>query len=889
MAEHPDSGSPPYIGGQWIVDDNPRTCTVPLAEGFRVGQNWWIPISVESAEGSADRRCSGSPDMPPVSGAELVGGASRGCSSRTAQRSARYWPVRTTDRADRAGALGPVHSGRHRVRVAPVTVVRVASRSSTRPSATSTATSSSCSRPTTWPNRPAATSSPSPSSSITGYPPEDLVLKPGFVADNRGRPRALRRRTPARCAAVVGFVDADRDLLQRRRRLRRRARSLGTYRKRLLPNYAVFDEAALLHARQRDRRPRAVRDRRRQGRHLDLRGHLEPVRPARRPGRGRRRTGVNINGSPYHCGQGRLPRADARRRGGRRRTRALVYVNQVGGQDELVFDGGSFVFDAEGELLARRRQFDEELLVVDVPIAAIYRQRLLDPRGRESHRRAARSSSVTPEPVDQADGRLADPVAEPLDSDRRAVPGARARHARLLPQERLHRRRDRTVRAASTRRSSPCSPSTRSGPITCTACRCRRATRRDHSQVRRRDAGRQPRHRLPHDLDRAGVRGLPRHARPELRRTPAGADRGEHAEPVPRRRLLMALSNEFGWMVLTTGNKSEMAVGYFTIYGDSVGGYAVIKDVLKTQVYELCRYVNARAGVELIPEDVITKPPSAELRPDQRDDQSLPPYDGARPDPRAVRGGRSHGRRDRRARLRRGRRAAHHPARRHRRVQAAPVPTRGAGHHARRSVAIAACRSPTATGADDALVGATPTHGARAAGGRRGARPGRLGDCRRRRVGHRVRRDVRLAGRLRRARRPAVLRREHGDRRHLRRDADDGDRRPIDRRHGDRRVRSGDARRRRDRRGRRHRGVGGPARRLPHQPHAGDRARRRAGRGHRVARVAGWVPRRRAVGRAVQRLASAAQGRPSRRGGHLGHVGRAVGRPGRRRGPAATA
>ena len=89
----------------------------------------------------------------------------------------------------------------------------------------------------------------------------------------------------------------------------------------------------------------------------------------------------------------------------------------------------------------------------------------------------------------------------------------------------------------------------------------------------------------------------------------------------------MALSNEFGWMVLTTGNKSEMAVGYFTIYGDSVGGYAVIKDVLKTELYRLCRYVNERAGRELIPEAVITKPPSAELRPDQRDDQSLPPYE----------------------------------------------------------------------------------------------------------------------------------------------------------------------------------------------------------------------------------------------------------------------
>jgi NAD+ synthase (glutamine-hydrolysing) len=110
----------------------------------------------------------------------------------------------------------------------------------------------------------------------------------------------------------------------------------------------------------------------------------------------------------------------------------------------------------------------------------------------------------------------------------------------------------------------------------------------------------------------------------------AGREPGLTAENLQSRcrgQVLMALSNEFGWMVLATGNKSEMAVGYFTIYGDSVGGYAVIKDVLKTRVYDLCHHVNRTAGREVVPEGVITKPPSAELRPDQRDDQSLPPYD----------------------------------------------------------------------------------------------------------------------------------------------------------------------------------------------------------------------------------------------------------------------
>jgi NAD+ synthase (glutamine-hydrolysing) len=101
----------------------------------------------------------------------------------------------------------------------------------------------------------------------------------------------------------------------------------------------------------------------------------------------------------------------------------------------------------------------------------------------------------------------------------------------------------------------------------------------------------------------------------------------ENLQSRVRGATLMALSNKFGWMVLTTGNKSEMAVGYFTLYGDSVGGYAVIKDVLKTRVYELCRWYNQRAGREIINESIITKPPSAELRPDQRDDQSLPPYE----------------------------------------------------------------------------------------------------------------------------------------------------------------------------------------------------------------------------------------------------------------------
>ena len=335
---------------------------------------------------------------------------------------------------------------------------------------------------------------------------------------------------------------------------------------------------------------------------------------------------ININGSPYHRGKA----ADRERMLATRAAdahSALVYVNQVGGQDELVFDGCSLVFDAEGNLLARGPQFVEELFVVDVPIAAVYRQRLLDPRGREPQVALPRVVVSAEPALDRRDGRSSTrspprshPIAELYEA---LVLGT----ARLLREERLHRRRDRAVgrhRLDARRRASP---PTRSAPTTCTACRCRRGTRQrplegptppswpqtSASTTARSRSSRRSRAYL--DM-----------LAPTFDGRPPGSPQ-ENLQSRCRGQVLMALSNEFGWMVLTTGNKSEMAVGYFTLYGDSVGGYAVIKDVLKTRVYDLCRYVNERAGREVVTESVITKPPSAELRPDQRDDQSLPPYE----------------------------------------------------------------------------------------------------------------------------------------------------------------------------------------------------------------------------------------------------------------------
>lgn len=458
-----------------------------------------------------------------------------------------------------------------------------------------------------------------PELSITGYPPEDLVLKPGFVADNE-RILAELAATTGDCAAVVGYVEEDRDLFNAAA-ICVGGEIVGTYRKRLLPNYAVFDEARYFTP----------------GNETDPLELYEiagikmgvsicediwsPDGPLAVQADGGAELALNINASPYHRGK-----AAARERMLATRAAdahsALVYVNQVGGQDELVFDGCSLAFDAEGNLLARGPQFVEELLIVDVPVPPVYRQRILDPRGRISQRSlplvaiSDRSRAVEPSPPTVAPH--LDPVAELYEA---LVLGTRdycAKNGFTDVVVGLSGGIDSTLVAVIA------ADALGAEHVHGVSMPSRYSS--DHSKS---DA-----QRLAENLglDYRTISIEPAFAAYLEMLAPSfeGREPGltqENLQSRCRGQLLMALSNEFGWMVLTTGNKSEMAVGYFTIYGDSVGGYAVIKDVLKTEAYELCRYVNERSGREIIPEGVITKPPSAELRPDQRDDQSLPPYE----------------------------------------------------------------------------------------------------------------------------------------------------------------------------------------------------------------------------------------------------------------------
>jgi NAD+ synthase (glutamine-hydrolysing) len=457
-----------------------------------------------------------------------------------------------------------------------------------------------------------------PELAVTGYPPEDLLLKPGFVADNLASLEKVAART-GRCAAIVGFVDRRHDL-HNSAAVCAHGRVQGVYHKRLLPNYAVFDEQRYFAPGQGDPVLFVIG-----GVRVGVsicEDIWSPNGPAAAQAAGGAELVVNLNASPYYAGRlGERERmlgtraADA--------SCALVYVNQVGGQDELVFDGASLVLDASGAVLARAAQFVEDVMVVDLDVRPAFRKRLLDPRGRVSSSPLAQVT-VTTEPADY-DGRVDPTCAEPLPREREIY------EALVLGT------RDYAGKNGFTDVVLGLSGGVDSSLVAAIAVDALGPDRvhgvampsRYSSEGSRTDAARLA-EVLAIDLRTIPIEPAHRAFLEMLAPSFAGLEEGLAEENVQARArgvTLMALSNKFGWLVLTTGNKSEMATGFSTLYGDSAGGFAVIKDVPKLMVYALCRDLNARAGREIIPEAVLVKPPSAELRPDQRDDQSLPPYD----------------------------------------------------------------------------------------------------------------------------------------------------------------------------------------------------------------------------------------------------------------------
>ena len=468
-----------------------------------------------------------------------------------------------------------------------------------------------------------------PELAVCGYPPEDLLLKPGFIAANREAVEALAPATHG-ITAVVGFADRRFDLFNAAAVLHD-GRWLATYHKQRLPNYGVFDELRYFKPGVGELLVCA------RGAWIGISVCEDiwlPGGPVGRLARAGADVIVNINASPYHRGK----QLDRHRMLATRASDyavAIAYVNLVGGQDELVFDGSSVVFGPEGELLATAPSFEEHLLVCDIELEQVFRARLHDPRRRHTLR--DEPASVTrvfagdPATHGHADAPSRElELAEPSRSAPATDDLAEVYAALVLGT------RDYVEKNGFSRVVLGLSGGIDSALVAVIAADALGRDRvtgvklpsRYSSEGSLRDAE-ELGTMLGIDLLEIGIEPVFEAAldvlRPLLHDMPADVTE-ENLQSRARGMLLMALSNKFGWMLLTTGNKSEVATGYATLYGDMAGGFAVLKDVPKTLVYELSRWRNAQPGGAVIPVSTIEKPPSAELRPDQTDQDALPPY-----------------------------------------------------------------------------------------------------------------------------------------------------------------------------------------------------------------------------------------------------------------------
>jgi NAD+ synthase (glutamine-hydrolysing) len=457
---------------------------------------------------------------------------------------------------------------------------------------------------------------------ITGYPPEDLLLKEHFLADARAAVERIAAEAQG-IVALVGFPERADDAYNAAAVLAD-GRVRAVYRKVNLPNYGVFDELRYFQ-----RGPG--------GATIDVDGVKVglticediwvPGAPMTAEALAGARLVLNISASPYQAGKGRQREQMIAQRA-RDNLAAVAFCALVGGQDELVFDGHSFVVDHDGDVIARAAQFAEELLVADVDVEAAGAARLRDTRARPAAREVATEvADLGSFATDGRSNRAAPggPVAELLDPDaevyaalvlgtRDYVTKSGFQHVVLG----LSGGIDSTLVAliavdalGSERVTCVTMPSPYSSQGT-----------RDDAYVLAENLGVQL---LELPIGEAMTGYADRLADVFAGREPDITE--ENLQARIRGNLLMALSNKFGWLVLTTGNKSEMSVGYSTLYGDSAGGFAVIKDCPKTLVYRLVAERSHRDPRSPVPESIVTRAPSAELRPDQRDEDSLPPYD----------------------------------------------------------------------------------------------------------------------------------------------------------------------------------------------------------------------------------------------------------------------
>jgi len=461
-----------------------------------------------------------------------------------------------------------------------------------------------------------------PELATTGYPPEDLLLRPGFVR----AARASLDQIAAAATGLVAFVGTpwfDRDLANACA-VCADGRVRAVYRKQFLPNYGVFDEhryfaegrdLVVLQLGDTNVGPTICED------------IWQPGPPATDLALAGAQLIVNLSASPFHVGKAE-EREEMLVTRARDTSAYLAFCNMVGGQDELVFDGHSVVLDPSGEVVARAPGFQEHLLVVDIEPADAIGRRLRDVRRRELDRSRETAPEVTTvelEPLSTHDDSVSAEVV-PFEPELEQMRLALTLGLRDYVEKNGFTE---VVVGVSGGIDSAVTAALCAGALGSDSVHCVSMPSRFSSEETRGDA-RQVAESLGCDFRELPIEPAVEAFHDTLRGEIHGGIAGLAAENLQARIrgvLLMGLSNTYGWLVVSTGNKSELAVGYSTLYGDMVGGFALLKDVFKTDVFRLAEHLNERAGRELIPRTTIERAPSAELRDDQRDADSIPAYE----------------------------------------------------------------------------------------------------------------------------------------------------------------------------------------------------------------------------------------------------------------------
>ncbi|TAN44805.1 MAG: NAD+ synthase [Nitrospirae bacterium] len=482
-----------------------------------------------------------------------------------------------------------------------------------------------------------------PELAITGYPPEDLLLKPRFIKDNM---EGLSEILPAvgDFLAIVGFVDK-KDHLHNAAALMHKGSILDIYHKIHLPNYGVFDE--LRYFRAGTRRPVY--------RSGDISFSINicediwhPEGPAAIQSLAGAELIININASPYHIGKAKLRDKMLSARAVDN-VAAIAYLNTVGGQDELVFDGNSLIINQDGEAIARAKGFEDDLIIADIDLGPVSIKRLQDPARRQSAAGLSKDryeeikiNSPSPHPS-PASGEENSPLSTKGEVNSPLIKGDKGGCSYTLTQEEeifkalVLGTRDYVLKNGFSKVCVGLSGGIDSALVAAIAVQSLGKENvtgvfmpSQYTSVLSGTDTASLATNLGIKTIEIPITGIFTSYLSELaphfeNRSPDTTE--ENLQARIRGNMLMALSNKFGMLVLTTGNKSEMSVGYATLYGDMAGGFAVIKDLPKTLVYKVSAWFNKKSGKDMIPKSIITKEPTAELRPDQRDTDSLPPYE----------------------------------------------------------------------------------------------------------------------------------------------------------------------------------------------------------------------------------------------------------------------